>query len=71
MKTLMMLIRYCLKIVMIYKKYSNLNSILSFMMVAGPQINRLNNKMLNKIIEFMQKIKEAELLNVIGLSLYS
>jgi hypothetical protein len=56
---------------MIYKKYSNLNSILSFMMVAGPQINRLNNKMLNKIIEFMQKIKEAELLNVIGLSLYS
>lgn len=71
MKTLMMRIRYCLKIVMIYKKYSNLNSILSFMMVAGPQINRLNNKMLNKIIEFMQKIKEAELLNVIGLSLYS
>lgn len=40
------------------------------MMMVGPQINKLNNKNMNKIIEFMNEMKEAELLNVLGINLY-
>lgn len=40
------------------------------MMMVGPQINKLNNKIMNKIIEFMNEMKDAELLNVLGINLY-
>lgn len=40
------------------------------MMMMGPQIGKLNNKTMNKILEFMNRIKESELLKILGLSLY-
>ncbi|CAD8072207.1 unnamed protein product [Paramecium primaurelia] len=43
---------------------------IQFMMMVGPQINKLNNKIMNKIIEFMNEMKDAELLNVLGINLY-
>ncbi|CAK91697.1 unnamed protein product (macronuclear) [Paramecium tetraurelia] len=43
---------------------------IQFMMMVGPQINKLNNKIMNKIIEFMNEMKETELLNVLGINLY-
>ncbi|CAD8190843.1 unnamed protein product [Paramecium octaurelia] len=54
---------------MVFENCDDLQKI-QFMMMVDLQINKLNNKIMNKIIEFMNEMRETEVLNVLGINLY-